>query len=275
MPIAALPSEVGASSDDAPGQIFDIKRFSTHDGPGIRTTVFFTHCPLRCAWCHNPEAFALCGANEEEDACASDEDEDVLQQMTVAEMVKEVEKDVAYYDRSGGGVTVSGGEPLMQAGFVEAFLRECRRRELHTAVDTSGHASQTAVEMVAQWADLILYDIKSIDDESHALWTGVGNKRILENLKRLNDLEVEVWIRLPLIPGVNDDPVTLETTLTFLQSTRFRRISLLPYHRIGEGKYRNLGLDYRMGGVEPHSPEQLERIRRQIAEAGFEPHIGH
>jgi len=257
----------GNSFDIETGQIFDIKRFATHDGPGIRTTVFFTRCPLRCAWCHNPEAFAMCGSGHEDEGKK-------VRQVTVSELIREVERDIAYYDRSGGGVTVSGGEPLAQPEFVEAFLTQCRKRDLRTAVDTSGCVAPTSIEMAAKHADLILYDLKSMDNEVHIEWTGEGNKLILDNLLRLNDLDVEVWIRLPLIPGVNDAAGDVESTIEFLRGTRFRRVSLLPYHRIGEGKYRNLGLDYRMSGAVPQSPEVIERIRLQFASGGFDVHIG-
>ncbi|MGD9417715.1 MAG: glycyl-radical enzyme activating protein [Verrucomicrobiota bacterium JB025] len=249
------------------GRIFDIKRFSTHDGPGIRSTVFFTNCPLRCAWCHNPEAFALCGSGHEDE-------EKKVRMVTIRGLLKEVERDVAYYDRSGGGVTLSGGEPLVQARFVERFLTACRKRDLHAAVDTSGAVPVEFIEMAAELGDLILYDLKSIDDGIHREWTGKGNGLILGNLERLNELDVDVWIRLPMIPGVNDDAETLEKTVRFLRKTRFRRVSVLPYHRIGEGKYAGFGLDYRLVGVDPHPPERITEIRRMFADAGFDSHVG-
>lgn len=267
MAISALPEAGCASSNDAlSGRVFDIKRFSTHDGPGIRSTVFLTRCPLRCAWCHNPEAFVLDQTGAE--------DGFNLREMSVPELVREVEKDIAYYDRSGGGVTVSGGEPLVQMSFVESFLSMCQKRDLHTAVDTSGCVSVSAIEMAAEKSDLILYDLKSVNDKIHTEWTGVSNKLILDNLRRLNELEVDVWIRMPLIPGVNDDEGTLDETIQFLQGTRFRRVSLLPYHQIGAGKYERLGLENRMRGVEPQTPEEIEAVRHQFAAAGFNPHIG-
>lgn len=255
------------SLDGRAGQIFDLKRFATHDGPGIRTTVFFTRCPLRCAWCHNPEAFAMCGSGHEDEGGK-------VRRVTVPGLISEVERDIAYYDRSGGGVTVSGGEPLAQPEFIQAFLAECRKRDLRTAVDTSGCVEPASINMAAEHTDLILYDLKSIDNEVHTQWTGKDNKLILENLLRLNDLDVEVWIRLPLIPKINDTGGDVESTIAFLKGTRFRRVSLLPYHRIGEGKYRNLGLDYRMSGVVPQSPEEIERVRAQFAAGGFAVHIG-
>lgn len=246
------------------GRIFDIKRFSGHDGPGIRSTVFFTGCPLRCAWCHNPEAL-VCGGE-----LAGRQ----VREVTVPSLVREVERDVSYYDASGGGVTVSGGEPLVQAAFVLEFLRACRARELHTAVDTSGAVDPAVLREAALVADLLLYDLKSMDAGVHREWTGAGNQLILDNLRMLDALPAAVWIRLPLIPGVNDGEANLEAVMELLRGTRFRRVSLLPYHKIAAAKYQRLGLPNRMEGVEPPPPDQIERARDRFAAGGFEPHIG-
>lgn len=245
------------------GRVFDIKRFSSHDGPGIRSTVFLTGCPLRCAWCHNPEAFAL-----------HDRPGGQIRDMTVAEVIRELEKDVSYYDRSGGGVTVSGGEPLFQSAFTLELLRTCRKRELHSALDTCGLVDTTLLLEAAAIADLVLYDLKAIDSEVHRSWTGAPNERILENLAALESSEVPVWIRLPLIPGANEDDANVDATLALLSATRFRRISLLPYHRIAEGKYHGLGLENRMSGVEPPSDDRVEVLRARFAAAGFDVHVG-
>ena len=246
------------------GRIFDIKRFSSHDGPGIRSTVFLTGCPLRCAWCHNPEALV----------CDDDSAGERVRNLSVKELITELEKDISYFDASGGGITVSGGEPLVQSRFVLDLLRTCRQRELHTAVDTSGCVDPAVLLEAASLTNLILYDIKSLDSAVHREWTGVGNQRILDNLMLLNSLRMEVWIRLPMIPGVNDDQGNLDAVIQWLSATRFRRVSLLPYHRIAEGKYQRLGLPNRMVGVEPPSPARLEEIRDCFAAAGFDPHIG-
>lgn len=245
------------------GRIFDIKRFSSHDGPGIRSTVFLTGCPLRCAWCHNPEAFAL-------DADTLGNTRDV----TVSDLIRELERDVPYYDSSGGGVTISGGEPLFQGRFTLDLLASCRKRELHSALDTCGLVDTALLAEAASLADLILYDLKAMDSEIHRHWTGAPNDRILKNLSMLHGLDVPVWIRLPLIPGVNDDEANLETMTAFLSANRFRRISILPYHRIAGGKYRRLGLEDRMSGVEPPSAERIDEIRARFTQAGFEVRIG-
>jgi pyruvate formate lyase activating enzyme len=247
------------------GRIFDIKRFSSHDGPGIRSTVFLTGCPLRCAWCHNPEALV----------CQDDSPDGRVRQVTVAGLVRELERDVPYFDASGGGVTISGGEPLGQARFVLDLLRACRQRELHTAIDTSGCADPAVMAEAAGLTDLILYDLKAMDPGVHREWTGVGNQRILDNLELLNRLATEVWIRLPVIPGVNDDSRNLDALISLLLPTRFRRVSILPYHRIAEAKYQRLGLPNRMAGIEPPTPARLAEIRELFAAAGFAPHIGH
>lgn len=244
-------------------RIFDIKRFSSHDGPGIRSTVFLTGCPLRCAWCHNPEAFALQG-----------ETGGNVREVTVPALIRELERDVPYYDTSGGGVTISGGEPLSQSRFVFDLLRACRKRELHTALDTCGLVAPALMTEAAALADLILYDLKAMDSSVHREWTGAPNPVILENLLLLGKLDANVWIRLPLVPGVNDDARNIEAMIDFLSATRFRRISILPYHRIADAKYQRLGLPNRMTGVEPPSPGRIEEIRARFAAAGFEPHVG-
>jgi pyruvate formate lyase activating enzyme len=247
------------------GRIFDIKRFSSHDGPGIRSTVFLTGCPLRCAWCHNPEALV----------CPDDQINPRIRQVTVAALVRELERDVTYFDASGGGVTISGGEPLSQAGFTLELLRACRQRELHTAIDTSGAVDPAVLTAAAGLTHLILYDLKTMDPAIHREWTGAGNQRILDNLTLLNRLDTEVWIRLPIIPGVNDDPANLDAIIAFLAATRFRSVSILPYHRIAEAKYQRLGLPNRMAGIEPPSPAHLEKICARFTAAGLTPHLGH
>jgi pyruvate formate lyase activating enzyme len=255
----------GTPTDHSPqaartGRIFDIKRFSSHDGPGIRSTVFLTGCPLRCVWCHNPEAFAC--------------DDAPVHTMTVNALIRELERDIPYYDLSGGGITISGGEPLFQSGFVFELLHACRKRELHSALDTCGLVEPALLTEAAKLADLILYDLKAMDTTVHSTWTGAGNARILGNLRLLNQLGSEVWIRLPLIPGVNDDDRILDAMIGFLSKTRFRRISILPYHKIAAAKYQRLGLPDRMAGVEPPSSQQVEEIRARFAAAGFDPHLG-
>ena len=245
---------------------FDLKRFSTHDGPGIRSTVFLTGCPLRCAWCHNPEAFAL----EQSGASPTSQ----VREVGVDQLIRELERDVSYYDRSGGGVTISGGEPLCQADFTLALLAACRRRELHCALDTSGCADPAVFAQAAALTRLVLYDIKLLDDDSHVEWTGAPNTIILENFRSLESIDTEVWVRLPIVPGVNDHPDHISAILGLLRTTRFRHVSLLPFHRIGGAKYKRLGLPDRMAGIEPPSAAQIETIRARFADAGFLVSVG-
>jgi pyruvate formate lyase activating enzyme len=271
IPAASIGSDrPGTTADSHPqaartGRIFDIKRFSAHDGPGIRSTVFLTGCPLRCAWCHNPEAFS---SVEDKGGKAR------VRDVTVPALVRELERDVPYYDTSGGGVTISGGEPLSQSRFVLDLLRACRQRELHTALDTCGLVEPALLTEAASLTNLVLYDLKAMDSAVHREWTGSNNPRILDNLHLLNRLGVEVWIRLPLIPGVNDDARNLEAMIAFLAATRFRRVSILPYHRIADAKYQRLGLPNRMAGVEPPAAGRIEEIRARFAAAGFDPRVG-
>ena len=258
----------GSSTDSSPqavrtGRVFDIKRFSTHDGPGIRSTVFLTGCPLRCAWCHNPEALSCSPSGNPN-----------TRVLTVPDLIRELERDLPYYDSSGGGVTLSGGEPLVQSRFALDVLQTCRKRELHTALDTCGQVEPSLLLEAADMVDLILYDLKSMDSDSHHHCTGAANSRILENLQLLDQHGAKVWIRLPLIPGINDDARNLDSMIEFLATTRFRRISILPYHRIAEAKYQRLGIPNRMTGTEPPSHDRIEAVRSRFAHAGFDPHVG-
>jgi pyruvate formate lyase activating enzyme len=260
-----LPVPVASTSPAICGRVFDIKRFSSHDGPGIRTTVFLTGCPLRCAWCHNPEAF-IC-----QDHCPEGM---TVREMTVPTLVRELERDLPYFDPSGGGVTISGGEPLFQSRFTRALLRACRDRELHTALDTTGCADPAVLLEAASLASLVLYDLKSMDPAVHAQWTGVDNRRILENLRLLDAASSQVWIRFPLVPGVNDSDENLEAMISFLSATRFRRVSILPFHRIAAAKYQRFNLPNRMGDTPEPDPAAVESVRARFAAAGFDPHIG-
>lgn len=240
------------------GTIFDIKKFSIHDGPGIRTTVFLKGCPLSCWWCHNPESQSphpeiqyfenrciLCGdcANacendaihfegearvwEQEncqlcgdcaEACATEAVQLIGYTTSVAEVMAEVEKDTLYYDQSGGGVTFSGGEPLQQVNFLTALLEKCKEHEIHTAVDTSGFAAWRHFEQTLPFTDLFLYDLKLMNEEKHRLYTGVSNRLILENLQNLTEAGANIRVRIPLIPSINDDEMNLEATIAFLTS---------------------------------------------------------
>jgi pyruvate formate lyase activating enzyme len=283
------------------GIIFDIRRFSIHDGPGIRTTVFFKGCPLNCWWCHNPESQALgreriyreercvrCGACVKAcgqgaisfdgdvvltdagkctlcgacvDVCYSEAREILGREMTVAELLAEIERDVAFYDESGGGLTVSGGEPLMQPDFLLALLRACREHEIHTVLDTCGFATWDTVDRIRSYVDLFLYDIKLMDDALHHKFTGVSNELILSNLLSLSEAGHNIVLRLPVIPGMNDDDGNLHTIGDFAAALAgVDRVDILPYHHTAVAKYERLHRPYGLREVRPPSDGTMTRV---------------
>jgi len=310
--VAKEPSEPGRSSGPA-GLVFNVMRFSLHDGPGIRTTVFLKGCPLRCWWCHNPESQSTapeviyfeercvhagdcvracphqalrwngqlvldplrcqrCGACA--GACPTGARELAGRSMTVPELLVEVLKDRVFFDESGGGVTISGGEPLMQAAFVEALLAAYHLSSVHTVLETCGFADWHTVERVAANVDLFLYDLKLIDPERHRRYTGVPNDLILDNLRRLGERGSAVVVRMPVVPGVNDDRANVEALSAFLTPLGLRQIDLLPYHRTGSEKYRRLRLPYRMEGVPAPSSDRMEDLATYLRNDGFLVRIG-
>jgi len=305
----------GQSELQIQGFVFDIKRYAIHDGPGIRTTVFFKGCPLRCQWCHNPESWrnlpelglrrarcvrcgrcvevcpqgavlltddlpetdgdkcTLCGECVE--GCPAGAREIIGQQMTVGDVMAEVEKDVIFYDESGGGATFSGGEPLMQSEFLLGLLNQCRERQIHTAVDTSCWAQPDVMDMISEKTDLFLCDVKHTDSELHERFTGVGNSLILDNIRRLSEAGKEIVIRIPIVPGFNDGPENIEATARFAASLPgLARIDILGYNRGGREKSTRLtpGIDV----VQSETPDEakMNSIARQLGKHGFEVKIG-
>lgn len=285
------------------GLVFNVQRFSIHDGPGVRTTVFLKGCPLACTWCHNPESQALsptyvrlpqlcmrCGH------CTDDEldnpvvvgrgDCDVAEcptgalrrvgdEMAATALVKTLLRDRVFFDESGGGVTVSGGEPLVQAPFVIELLRLLRAEGVHTALDTCGFAPWPNLRDAAELADLVLYDVKLLDAGRHETATGVSNGLILDNLRALAGMHSDVWVRVPVIPGVNDDDANVRATAEFLRSIpSLRRIDLLPYHPSGEAKFVRLGKRYALHGTAAPAPEQLNAIAARFRANGLTTTIG-
>ena len=242
------------------GTVFDIQHFSISDGPGIRTTVFMKGCNLKCSWCHNPESQLSapqwlfykekcigCGrcASESQNPnfkCYSGAREFCGKNLTVSEVLSEVMRDKTFYDVSGGGVTFSGGECLLQIGFIEQALKIAKEYGIHTAIDTAGHVPFSSFEKIIPYTDLFLYDVKCFDSEKHKKYVGVGNELILSNLKRLLALGCKVKVRIPIIPTVNDSICELEKIRDFLNGCgRLEGVELLPYHSIGESKYEAIG----------------------------------
>ncbi len=243
--------------------IFRIQRYSIHDGPGIRTTLFFQGCPLSCAWCHNPESRPMIKASG------------AVSRSLVHELVREIEKDVMYYDESGGGVTCSGGEPLCQPDLLMALLTACRERDVHTCLDTSGYAPFSILEPAARAADLVLYDIKIVDEKAHQALTGKSSGLALGNLEKLTGLDIPVKLRFPLIPSMTDTPENIDAVIAFLTArTRYRDIHILPFHNTGAGKYQSMDEENPTKDIRPPDPSQVAAVARQFADCGFNTHIG-
>ena len=290
--------------------IFDIQRFSWHDGPGIRTVVFFKGCNLHCFWCHNPESLSaaselllyqekcvrcgkcvavcphgchhlsvsggheinreactLCGKCTE--ACYADALKIAGRSLGIGEVMAEVLKDREFYELSGGGVTLSGGEPLLQVAGCEALLVKCRQAGIHTAVDTAGDVPWGSFERILAVTDLFLYDLKTLNPELHREACGAPNGRILENLRALGACCARIVIRIPVIPGFNDNPQEMASLAGFLRDIpRIEKVELLPFHTFGSIKYRALGVDYpagRLGLISEESPGFIE-LRQKFKE---------
>jgi pyruvate formate lyase activating enzyme len=297
------------------GEIFDIKKYAIHDGPGIRTTVFFKGCPLSCGWCHNPESIsqasqrlyreercigcmecikacqknAISAAEDKlkwdapscvycktcAQACPPQAIEFIGKTMSIEDVVTEIAKDTLFYDESSGGVTFSGGEPLMQPSFLTGLLKACGDLDLHRAVDTCGYADTRILLKVASHVDLFLYDLKHIDSEKHFRYTGVSNEMILTNLEYLSRQGAKIIIRLPVIPGINNDSENIERTGTFLSSLAgVNQVNILPYHPAAEAKYKNLGVKYKTGDIERPDRDHLESIARQLEKYDLQVNIG-
>lgn len=250
----------------AEGVVFRVKKYAIHDGPGIRTTLFLKGCPLACWWCHNPEG----QAPEPETIApvharaATDENtpgETIGRKMTVAQVLAQIIKDQIFYDESGGGATFSGGEPLMQHEFLAALLDRCSQEEIHTAVDTTGFAPAEIFADTAARADLLLFDLKLMDDTDHRTYTGVSNRQILANLAAAGKNGSRVRIRFPVIPDITDGEDNIRRIAEFIRPLEgIRDIDLLPFHRIADGKYGRLGLKNKMKATQPPSEERMQRV---------------
>jgi pyruvate formate lyase activating enzyme len=291
------------------GTILRVERFAIHDGPGIRTTVFLKGCPLRCAWCHSPESQDMnpefmpladrcvrCGACTDAcphhaaepaataasvapaqcttcgtcaSVCPSGARELVGYRTTVPSLLGLLERDRIFYDESGGGVTFSGGEPLMQPEFLLEAVEACRAAGMHVAVDTCGLGDPEALLDVARATHLFLFDLKMMDEDRHRTYTGASNTRILQNLERLAAVHREIVVRFPLIPGVNDDDQNVKAIGAFLASLPLTRVDVLPYHRAGLAKYHRLHRPYALPDTQPPASGAVEHASRILEGCGL------
>ena len=255
------------------GIIFDIKHYAIHDGPGIRTTVFLKGCPLRCCWCHNPESqnteIQSVTRERKLDGKTYTEKENIGYHISAQDLMKELKKDIIFFEQSGGGVTFSGGEPLMQADFLAEILKLCKQEGIHTVIDTSGHAEPGALKKVIDLADLFLFDLKLMDDVDHLNCTGVSNELALTNLKTLVRENKEVVIRFPYIPGYTDKEENIESIVALMKKLDLDRIDILPFHSIARHKYHQLGLDYQLGEVQKPSDEMMKVMNDFFREKGL------
>ncbi|MBM3167169.1 MAG: glycyl-radical enzyme activating protein [Chloroflexi bacterium] len=309
-------SNAETHNSGAKGLVFNIQRYSIHDGPGIRTTVFLKGCPLKCKWCSNPESINPspelmvresqcdgCGKCVEPcthhaielhddhvhidrskcdlclkcaEACPRGAIELSGKYMSVEEALEECSKDEIFYQNSGGGVTLSGGEPLYQPEFTLNLLQACKEKALNTAIDTSGFANWKIIEKMLPYIDLVLYDIKHLDPEMHASATGVSNEVILDNLQKIvKSGKTRVWIRIPVIPNFNDSETYIEKLAKTLVGMPAEKISLLGYHEWGKSKYFSLGKEYPLNGCAPLAEERLESLKDIMQSRGLQVTIGY
>ncbi len=241
------------------GRIFDIQRFSIHDGPGIRTIVFLKGCPLRCRWCCNPES----QSREIETMIVHGQPKVMGKDVTVQEVMEIVERDRPYYARSGGGLTLSGGESLMQPDFAAALLRTAKGRGINTAMESTGCAKFEAIEKVLPYLDTYLMDIKHTNSAKHKEFTGVPNELILKNAMKIAESGMtKLIIRVPVIPGFNDTESEIESIARFASGLKgVTKMHILPYHRLGQDKYEGLGREYLMEGVTPPTNEHMKKLQ--------------
>lgn len=296
------------------GMVFDIQRYSIHDGPGIRTLVFFKGCPLRCPWCANPESqlphrelrfvknlcngCELCikachaGAVRKEngsilfdrqkctvcgecaDICPTNAVSIVGEEKTVKEILEVLEKDRVFFENSGGGITLSGGEPLAQHEFAGAIMQVSREKGFHTAIETTGYQQWDLARQVFVHTDLVLFDIKLMDPLRHEKTVGVTNRLILSNAEKIAEMGKQMIIRVPIVPGYNDDSENLEETLAFAGSIGVNEVHFLPYHRLGQPKYDQLGRCYELDDVKAPSKQEMEELVEKLKNPGVILKVG-
>lgn len=263
------------------GYIFDIKKYSINDGPGIRTTIFFKGCPLKCWWCHNPES----RENEPEEfpGCLFRWNPDfdsnlknvVGRKVITSEVMKEIGKDIPFYQQSKGGVTFSGGEPMLQMDFLNSLLNECKIMDINTAIDTSGYTEYKNFERVYDAADFFLYDLKLMNDDEHIKYTGVSNKIIHDNLRMLTDAGNKVILRVPIIPTITDTAQNIDEMISFIASLKnILEINLLPFHSTANSKYEKMKKENKLPNLSPLSDEEMEILKTKFLKLDCPVKIG-
>lgn len=261
------------------GFIFDIKHFAVHDGPGIRQTIFFKGCPLSCWWCHNPESqnpeiekyFRI----DKLDVTEFKKEATVGYSVSSGDLFEIIKRDHVFFSESDGGVTFSGGEPLMQFQFLKEIMLLCKEHSIHTALDTTGYASAKMIREIAELTDLFLYDIKLIDDKEHIQYTGVPAGRIIRNLKWLDGNHYNTVVRIPVIPGITDTDENTDAVKKLLSGLKsVRKVDLLPYHNISGSKYLRFRKENKMGKAPALQNSDLEPLKSDLEKMGFEVQIG-
>jgi pyruvate formate lyase activating enzyme len=263
------------------GLIFSVKRYSIHDGPGIRVTFFMKGCPLLCWWCHNPEGISPEPLTiEQVDRVGEKEfkkNETVGKLYGTSDILEILEKERVFIDKSNGGVTFSGGEPMMQFDFLLEALKVCKENGYHTTVDTSGYSPSDRFKKIVPFTDLFLFDIKLLDSVEHQKLTGVSNELILSNYKLIAESGCDYMIRIPIIPGYNDSEDHLFRLKNYIAKGKhdnLKKISLLPYHKIGSSKYKRFKIPYKMDNVEQPSSERMQELKTYFSDIGIKVKIG-
>lgn len=253
------------------GFIFDIRHFSIHDGPGIRSTIFMKGCPLSCIWCHNPESIGFHPETYVRTNRLNGKifhlTETVGKKMSVEQVMNEIENEIIFYDESKGGVSFSGGEPLSQPNFLKALLKACKQKELHTAIDTSGYAPTSVIQNILPYVHLFLFDLKLANDSVHQKYTGISNQLILKNLEFIYHSGKPIIIRIPLIQHITDTDENLRKIRTILQLyPHIKRVDLLPFHTIAKSKYERFGKNYPLHHADPYDSQKANDIAAFFSE---------
>jgi pyruvate formate lyase activating enzyme len=263
------------------GIIFSVKRYAIHDGPGIRVTFFMKGCPLSCWWCHNPEGISPDpGTIEQVDRIGEREfrkNETVGKFYDTDNILSILEKERVFINQSKGGITFSGGEPMMQFDFLFEALQACKAKGYHTAIDTSGFSTQERFKKIIPFTDLFLFDLKHLDTVKHKEFSGVPNNVILSNYRLIAESGSDVIVRIPVIPGFNDDPDHLARLKQYILSEKndkLKMISLLPYHKIGASKYKRFNIPYKMRNVDQPSAERMKELKEYFSGSGVRVKIG-